>query len=225
MTGSHKIKKDVALGIAERKEREKQQRRNDIIDAAERLFFEKGYANATMDQVADAAELSKGTLYLYFKSKEDLYLAINIRGMAILEKMFRDAVAHGANGLEKVDNIGRAYYTFSRQHPNYFEAMIYYESKNLDNTLDNDCLQSCEEQGMRTLQVVAEAVTDGIRDGSIRSDIDPLQVATILWGHTTGMIQILALKEEHLREVHNTDTQTLIETSFRLISRGLSPEK
>ena len=56
------------MGIAERKEREKLQRRNDIIDAAERLFFQHGFETPTMDDVAREAELSKGTLYLYFKS-------------------------------------------------------------------------------------------------------------------------------------------------------------
>ncbi|MCK5408322.1 MAG: helix-turn-helix transcriptional regulator, partial [Candidatus Krumholzibacteria bacterium] len=60
------------MGIAERREREKEQRRIDIIDAAERVFFSKGWQAATMDDVAEAVELSKATLYLYFKNKEEL---------------------------------------------------------------------------------------------------------------------------------------------------------
>ncbi len=211
------------MGIAERKEREKQQRRNDIIDAAERLFFEKGYENTTMDQVAEEAELSKGTLYLYFKNKEDLYLAINVRGMGLLKEMFREAVRKGKTGIEKVENIGKAYYEFSRKYPDYFSAMIYYESRNIPEMADDSCFQSCEEQGMQTLQIVADAVEDGMKDGTIRQDLDPLMVATILWGHTTGMIQILALKEVHLREVHGVNIEQLIETSLSLTARGLTP--
>ncbi|MEO8168159.1 MAG: helix-turn-helix domain-containing protein, partial [bacterium] len=60
------------MGIIERKEREKEHRREDIIAAAQKIFFEKGLPSATMDEIAEAAELSKGTLYLYYKSKEDL---------------------------------------------------------------------------------------------------------------------------------------------------------
>lgn len=210
------------MGITERKEREKQQRRSDIIDAAEHLFFKKGYLNATMDQVAKAAELSKGTLYLYFKSKEDIYLAINIRGMVILERLFLEAASTNKSGLEKIDAIGHAYYGFSQNYPNYFEAMIYYESKNLEDSMDNACIQSCEAQGTRTLKVVAETVRTGIQDGSIRNDIDPLQAAIILWGQTTGMIQVLALKEKIFLKVNQFDAQTLIEISFGLISRGLA---
>ena len=59
------------MGIAERKEREKLQRRKDIIDAAEKVFFYRGFESATMDEIAEKVELSKGTLYLYFKSKEE----------------------------------------------------------------------------------------------------------------------------------------------------------
>ncbi|HED09320.1 MAG TPA: TetR/AcrR family transcriptional regulator [Caldithrix abyssi] len=212
------------MGIAERKEREKQQRRNDIIDAAERLFFKKGYENTTMDQVAEEAELSKGTLYLYFKNKEDLYLAINIRGMGLLQGMFRQAVQKGNTGIEKVENIGRAYYEFSKKYPDYFSAMIYYESRNIPDMAEDSCFQSCEEQGMQTLQIVADAVDTGMKDGTIRDDLDPLMVATILWGHTTGMIQILALKEVHLREVHGVNIEELIGTSLSLTARGLTPE-
>ena len=77
------------MGIAERREREKQRRRNDILDAAEHVFFEKGLKSATMDEVAEEAELSKGTLYLYFKSKEDLYLGITERALTVLKQMFQ----------------------------------------------------------------------------------------------------------------------------------------
>jgi len=222
MTTGHNIERGLFLGIAERKEREKQQRRNDIIDAAERLFFSRGYGSTTMDQVADEAELSKGTLYLYFKSKEDLYLAINVRGMKILEKMFRGSQQPELSGLENVENIGRAYFAFSQKHPNYFEAMIFYESKNIADSLEDSCIQSCEEQGERTLHVVAETVAAGIADGSIRNDADPMLTATVLWGHSTGMIQILALKEQHLLNAHGVDAGTLMEASFKITAKGLA---
>ena len=80
------------MGISERKEREKEQRRKDIIDSAEKVFFEKGLNNSTMDEVAKQAELSKGTLYLYFKSKEEIHF--EIRKKAIY-KMLRTYLQSG----------------------------------------------------------------------------------------------------------------------------------
>ena len=86
------------MGIAERKEREKEQRRNDIIDAAERIFFKNGAENSTMDDVAREAELSKGTLYLYFRSKEDLQFAISVRGSDILTDMLDQSITFEKSG-------------------------------------------------------------------------------------------------------------------------------
>ncbi len=68
------------MGINERKEKEKDIRRNDIIEAAEKVFFKKGYSQATMDDVAKEAEFSKRTLYVYFNSKEQLHFEIMIKG-------------------------------------------------------------------------------------------------------------------------------------------------
>ncbi len=81
------------MGISQRKEREKEQRRKDIIDAAEKVFFKKGLNNSTMDEVAKEAELSKGTLYLYFKSKEEIHFEIRTRALNILSKMFKKAIS------------------------------------------------------------------------------------------------------------------------------------
>ncbi|NIR14250.1 MAG: helix-turn-helix transcriptional regulator [Desulfobacterales bacterium] len=60
------------MGIEERKEREKQMRRRQIIDAAEKVFAEKGFSGATIENIAEQAELSPATLYLYFKNKDGI---------------------------------------------------------------------------------------------------------------------------------------------------------
>ncbi len=106
------------MGIPERKEREKEHRREEIIDAAQKIFFQKGLIVATMDEIAEAAELSKGTLYLYYKSKEDLYLAVMARGIDVLYEMFRDVFSAGRPTLTSIANLGEVYYEFFKQHRN-----------------------------------------------------------------------------------------------------------
>ena len=73
------------MGIKERREREKEERRRSILDCARSLFFEHGYENVTISQIATAAELGKGTVYSYFDSKESIYIAILREGIGILE--------------------------------------------------------------------------------------------------------------------------------------------
>ena len=209
------------MTTTERREREKKQKRNHIIDAAERLFFKKGYTNTSMDEIAEEAEFSKGALYLYFKDKQDLYLAINFRGLLILKDLFEQAYEQGANGLEKARKIGEAYFSFSRDFPNYYNAMHYYESTQINFNVNQTSAQQCEERGQQVLGIVARAIQTGIEDGTIRNDLDPMNTATVLWAHSTGMISIMSIRGEHLKEQHNLNPEAIIHLSLDMMSKSL----
>jgi AcrR family transcriptional regulator len=212
------------MGIVERREREKEQRKNDIVDAAERVFFRMGHENATMDDVAAEAELSKGTLYLYFKNKEDLYLAIHLRGNKILVELFKKAFERGRNGLEKTEAIGRAYVDFYKNYPDYFNALIYYESRQIDFADENSVAIQCLHEGKQTMDLLISAIEIGRKDGSIREEIDAAKTAISLWGQTTGIVQIASLKEAIvLQPYFSLTAEEVIDYSFELLSRALQP--
>jgi AcrR family transcriptional regulator len=134
------------MGIPERKQREKERRRNEIVDAAERVFFSQGMENSTMDDVAEESELSKGTLYIYFKSKEDLYLAITKRGLDILTELFEKATGNASSGLEKIYAIGQAYSDFSKIHTDYFQAMVYFDLRVKEISDESTNAKACIDQ-------------------------------------------------------------------------------
>jgi AcrR family transcriptional regulator len=217
------------MGIAERRQREKEQRRNDIVDAAERIFFSQGMENATMDDVAEEAELSKGTLYIYFKSKEDLYLAITKRGLDILTKMFEKASAKASKGIEKIYAIGQAYRDFSKKHTDYFQAMAYFDLRVKEISDESPNARLSIDQGEKVLTICAEAIQCGIEDGTIRSDIDPKKAAIVLWGQTNGILQIILNKGKHMKNMLKTfgfkTLDEIIVYSFEMIRRSLTVGK
>ena len=135
------------MSISDRREREKIQRRNTIIDAAEKLFFSKGFANTTMDEVAEIVELSKGTLYLYFKSKEELYGAIIQRAMDILKDMFKEAAATDGNGLTRINAVGMTFYDFYKKYPFHFQALFHRELNNAILSKDKPQFEELMMQG------------------------------------------------------------------------------
>jgi len=207
------------MGITERREREKQQRQQDIIEAAETVFFRKGIENSTMDDVAAQAELSKGTLYLYFKSKEEIYLAITVRGMQIMNDLFQRAIRNGQNGLEKSLKIGEAFHKFAREYPDYFNALSYYELK--EHESDSEMIHECACTGQESLDILIEVLQEGIRDGSVKPDLDPKRVAVIMWGMASGVIQLVATKGKHLANDHGFDMDNIIEDSYQMIRCSL----
>jgi AcrR family transcriptional regulator len=68
------------MGTRERRERERENRRSQILNAAKEIFMSKGFRAATMEDIAQKVELSPGTIYTYFKNKEELYVALNLSG-------------------------------------------------------------------------------------------------------------------------------------------------
>lgn len=211
------------MGTAERREREKGERRNSILDAAEKVFFSRGVKDASMDEIAETAELSKGTLYLYFRSKEEIYLGINHRALKILRTMFESVMATGATGIEKTRDIGRAYYEFSQRRPDYFDAMMHFDAEVTKLDEAGAMGLECHAEGMRVLGLVAESIRIGIEDGSIRNDLDPMKTAILLWAQTDGVIRIVARRCEHMKEFENLDLRDFIEEFFTFIYGALKP--
>lgn len=211
------------MGIAERKEREKQRRRNDIIDAAEQVFFEKGIQKATMDEVAEKAELSKGTLYLYFGSKEELHLAIKLRASGLVEEMFKKVIDEDVPGIENIYNIGRAYVDFAKKHPDYFRAIMHFEGKDIDPEMmkDPEIKKHIEEDN--PLKLLTAVIDKGKADGSVRTDIPSEVMAMNLWGMTNGVMQLLASRWEVLMHIENpVGDEKIIEAMFELIRNGIA---
>jgi TetR/AcrR family transcriptional regulator len=215
------------MGTAERRERERLQRQEAIIDAAEEVFFDKGYKNSTMEDVAAEAELSKGTLYLYFKSKEHLYLAISLRGIKILGQYFAEAVQSCKNGLDAVLAIGKAYVKYSHEHPDYFMAMTYTES--LDPTAitelsEDPIITEVKQVQGSALTILIQKIEEGKADGTIRPELDATTTALLLWAQSNGVILMQKTKLENLESDHGLVGVDLIESFYDFVKRSIATQ-
>ena len=207
------------MGIAERKEREKLQRRSEIIDAAEKIFFTKGFESATMDEIAEEAELSKGTLYLYFKSKEDLQFAIFMRGSDILMKMMKDNLSEEHNGYQSLLGLAESFIRFSREKRKHFDLFMYYESSRMEAlNIDQEQIQVyLKEQS--PLALVTYQVKRGMKDGSLRDDLSAEVFSATLWSQMLGVLIVLNNKAD-LYEIFNLKAEEILQTHLELVSNG-----
>jgi TetR/AcrR family transcriptional regulator len=212
------------MGISERKEREREQRRIAIVDAAEKVFFVKGVDSATMDEIADVAELSKGTLYLYYKSKIELYLAVCEKGMHIMLDQFRIAYEKPVVGREKLRNIGLAYFNFAVTQPDYFKATSYFELTDMENdSKDSVIAISCHNLGESLFRYTLDAIRDGMDDGSIHEKHNPNELAVMMWSSMRGVIQLYNMRHRgHEIPILNTLTfEDLVPHYINLLLEGL----
>jgi len=213
------------MGITERREREKLRRRNDILDAAEKVFFEKGYSATKMDDVAEMAELSKGTVYLYFKSKEELYFGLTHRALTYLSDKFKSVIKSKKSGLEKVRDIGTAFFRFSQEQPEYYKTIAQFEMAQLETNEEGEAIsRQCHEQGRTVMELVAAAVQQGMADGSIRGGLDPLKTAFLLQGLSNGVIQLMAREGKHIKEFEMFDPEELRQDFMNMMMHALQPD-
>lgn len=191
------IESEYNLGISERKQREKEQKRNLILDSAEKLFFNNGYSGTSVDDIAKEAEYSKGTIYLYFKSKEEIIANIHLRGMSLMFNMFREYSYKGACGIEKLEKIGRANFDFMKNYPNYYELMTMFDSMELDYSKIGSVLMDIGDKGKNIIEYMVSCVIEGQQDGSVKKSLDPLKTAHILAGSSSGIFHwIMNLKSD-----------------------------
>lgn len=218
------------MGIEERKLREKERRRNEIIDAAEQVIFGKGIEQATMEEIAEKAELSKGTLYLYFKNKNELYMAIAKRGTDILNERFAKIFADDHTGLELIRLIGENYLQFVQLNPDYFKAFMYYESLSDVDELENSSFaQHCEANRRQALGFMIRALQIGMQDGTVDDSYDPRELAVLIWSSTRGITTMNYMKGvgHYFKMLDEMEirTESLFENFLKLIGTGIATEK
>lgn len=206
------------MGIKERRKREKEHRRREILKAAKTLFFEQGFFGTSMNEIAKAAELSKGTLYLYFKNKEELYISLQIEGMEILNTAFTEAVENKTGWEEKLRAIGWAYYQFSRDHQQFFHINFQFQHGEITRSTSDDLFEKCFEAVVGNLNFLSLPLEDGMVAGQIKKD-DPMAVAVVLWGSLTGII-LLHEGKDH-RKFMPGSLNDLIEKSIHIQLAGL----
>ncbi|UAW97113.1 TetR/AcrR family transcriptional regulator [Halopseudomonas nanhaiensis] len=177
------------MSVDERREREKQERRGSILDAAEEVFFTKGYDKCSMDEIAKTAQLSRALLYVYFRDKAAIMRGIMLRSVACLRDRFVRAISEAELGLDQVGAFGRAYYDFSREESHYFDVLT--QINTFPHLSEEDehsaALQCCAEEVMG---LMVEALQRGVADGSLSAERvrDPMMTAYYLRGALHGVI-------------------------------------
>lgn len=210
------------MGINERKIREKEMKILAIVDAAEKCFFEKGLNNTSMEDVAKRSEYSKGTLYLYFKNKDELAAAVVIRAIEKLQGYLANCIDEQATGLEQVCAAAKGYYQFSQDFPEEHTLMM---DKNFchDETEEMPNTSRCFSMGNSTLLILKDMLKRGVDDGSIRDDINIDVLPIVLWGQISGVIELLVREniQKKFESFQPLDLKLLVDETISLIKNSL----
>jgi len=210
------------VSIEERQQEEKAQRRRSIVDAAEAVLGRTSRESMTMADIASEARLSRSLLYVYFEDMEDIVLAVTLRGFEALAEQFETAVQEHDTGLMQIRAVGEAYVRFAHEQPTYFDLVARFEARTADPDEAADRERACLAAADRVMTAMTDAIQNGIDDDSIRPDLDPTETATMLWGYTHGLIQLMANKQTGLKQQYGIDPETLIDRGLDFIGVALT---
>lgn len=203
------------MAIHERKQREKKQRRESMIDAAEILFYEKGYDNVSMKDIADEVELNRATIYLYFENKEALCFSVILKGIRILNGMIKKNVER-TTARRMINAVGSTYYMFFQMYPQYFKLYYYFQSGRFE--IDN-MLKSSDELQSRVVGELKEIIKLQMEIFNILLDVvknldetesagmDPKILTMIIFSGLEGMINPSPVMKREFHEINLNDYQ------------------
>lgn len=204
------------MGIIERKEREKERRRDEIVDAARRVFFDKGLVAATMDEIAEAAELSKATLYLHFPSKEDLYLAVAMGGLRALHGKFQEIINDEPSVVRTLHRMKDAYMEFFRTQRQYVQMFSFLQMSQFHKQVSDQMRSTCDSENDKHWEAIITLLRRGVEQKIIRDDIDPTEMAIVLWTNASSLMLRADNEHDMWKRRRNIDLRKTMETSFRM---------
>lgn len=192
---------------------------NLIVDAAERVFSVVGFKNAKMENIAAEAGITKVTLYSYFQSKENLYLALTYRGLQLLNDKYYQTIDQYKNskGIDCVVALIETFMDFCSDNYLYSEALLDYfamvrsTSAGKDTTkLTEATKESIYYTKLLDIQnlpfkLTVKEIQRGQQDGSIISKIDPMVQTLHGWATVIGYAKVITASGDHATPLFNVN--------------------
>lgn len=182
-----------------RRERERRMRRRAMLDAARTVFAERGYADATLDEIAKRAEFGKGTLYNYFEGgKEELLFAVFDDTIGELEDLIQTVFHEERQG----QSLRAAFHTFVERHFDMIREqqdlflILVKEAHVMAFSDDTDRVQFFQEQHERLVNALTPGLEAAMENGEIQS-LPPASVANLLLANVRGMGTHCTLEKRH----------------------------
>ena len=191
-------------------------RKQQIITAADKVLQEVGIERFTVDQVIEKAGIAKGTVYNYYKNKDEMLADLGAKALTLLHESFTNATKDEESYVAKIKGICYAHYSYTQRYPAYSELISYMERPEFDLHISGYLAISYS-----LTDFVVNMVRDGQEAGEIRNDLDPHTVTYIAWATNVGVVQFVESKKNMLKNHHEINTEAMVNTFAEMITQGI----
>ena len=209
------------MGIQERKNREKGLRRNQILKAAKEVFSTKGYNTATMEEIADLAELSPGTLYIYFKNKEELHTFLSIDILKRIAEQVELVAQENVSSERKLDNLRDVFIEVYENDPMILISLFHLQAGETLKNLTDEVLNQLKQTSVKALSAITSIIVEGIEEG-VFIDEHPVALADVIWSTFSGVV--LWVDSKRLLNDQKDFVKSTLKIAFSIAKKGLKKD-
>jgi AcrR family transcriptional regulator len=214
------------MGVAERKERHKEDLKKDILTAAKQLFTEKGFEATSIRAIAEKIEYSPATIYLYYKDKNEIVHALHQDGFNLLMQHF-SKIDFSQPAFARLIALGRAYMQFAFEHPDVY-TLIFSMKEPMQHV--TDCEKEWHE-GDRAFSLLYKTVEECKQEGYFK-DMESVGMSFMIWSamhglctlRTSGHLEHMALSCAEVTSL-KMDVNTLLDHNFETFIKLLEKLK
>lgn len=182
------------MSSKERRQREKEEIRTRIMDAARELFLEEGYEAVTMRKIAEKIEYTPTAIYFHFKDKEALFRELCDTDFRTLQDTLQNLARH-PDPIERLRKMGQAYVSFTLDHPNHYRLMF------MTAPPFKDVDKSSIERGNPEVDAYAflrKTVAEGMEADEFREELKDVDlVAQVIWSGVHGVLALFLTHGDH----------------------------
>ncbi len=198
------------MGIAERKEREREEVKDLILNAAREIFLKDGYESTSIRKIAKRIEYSPGIIYHHFKDKNDLLLALHDKAFECKINALFTSVQHIADPAERLRATGIGYIEYGLSNPQDYELMFILRCPMEALALKEEFWQD----GAASIEVLKQNIRECIESGYFRSDVNVDDLSLVLWSQVHGLVSLH--NHERLNIYPGEDKKQFLIQSFEL---------
>jgi TetR/AcrR family transcriptional regulator len=187
-----------------RKEREYLAHREEILSAAEKVFAAKGFFPTTMSDIAREAEFGTGTLYKYFKSKEELYFTLIDEKVEEVNRLVNTELSQKTSAVEKIKKVLKLQFEFIERNRDFFRIYIS-ERNRFEWTVKDELGKGLHEKMVTYISILAEVMRQGIKGEEFRP-MNPMDLAHALVGIVNSFVFEWMISREPYPLISKLDT-------------------
>ena len=215
------------MGRKKREVKDKETREREIQAAAREVFYKVGYESASMEAIAKKAKIAKGTIYLHYQNKGDLYISLMAPGtqkindnLLILEdRLIRKEIT---SGREIIMGFLECYYGVYRNDPDNVSIVAMFQQGDIFGQISEETAEKLNQIARKNNMTVRRIISTGKLQGLLKPDADELMLPDILWAFFTGVVGIERSRKRVTQKDYIYDTLVY---SFELLAKAVAVEE